>query len=305
MKRKLWLTASLAAAAVLGLNACGSGGDPLSNNDDDSGSGNGTITVGSADFPESQLVATIYAEALRAKGVDVDEKLNIGSREVYIPAIQDGSADLIPEYSGALLLYLDSSSEAKTEEEVAEELPAQLPKGLEVLPKSAAQNKDVLAVKAETAQKYDLKTFGDLKAHAGELILGGPPEWKTRFNGVLGLKDVYGLNFKSFSSLDAGGPLTLNALLAGQVQVADLFSTDPAIAENDLVVLEDDKDLFLPENVVPLVSKDKVTDEVTDTLNAVSDTLTTEDLVEMNGKVADLEDMTEIATTWLSDKDLS
>jgi osmoprotectant transport system substrate-binding protein len=303
---KKYLTGLTAVAvAALTLTACG-GGDPLSSSNTQSAGNLGSgIIVGSADFPESQLIAKIYAEALKAKNVEVQEKPSIGSREVTIPALKDGSIDLMPEYGGALLQYLDAKTKASSPEDVAKELTTKLPAGLALLEASDAQDKDVLTVKKDIADKYSLKTIGDLKPVAKELVLGGPPEWKTRVNGVAGLKSVYGLEFKEFSALDAGGPLTLNALLSGQIQVADLFSTDPAITANNLVALEDDKNLFLSENIVPVVNEKKATDTVKEVLNKVSAALTTEDLIQMNGRAAKFEDMGDIAKDWLKSKNLA
>lgn len=300
---KKYLTGiTLAAAAALALTACG--GDPMSNSNTQAAGSSDSIIVGSADFPESQLIAKIYAEALKSKGVQVTEKPSIGSREVTIPALKDGSIDLMPEYGGALLQYLDSATKAVSSEEVAKELATKVPSGLTMLTASEAEDKDVLAVKKETAEKYNLKSISDLQPVAKELVLGGPPEWKTRLNGVAGLKSVYNLEFKEFSALDAGGPLTLNALLSGQVQVADIFSTDPALAANNLVALEDDKNLFLSENIVPVINEKKSTATVKEVLDKVSAALTTEDLIEMNGRVAKFEDIGEIAKDWLKSKNL-
>ncbi|MDQ1058620.1 osmoprotectant transport system substrate-binding protein [Arthrobacter globiformis] len=301
---KKYLTGiTLAAAAALALTACG--GDPMSSSSTQTAASGDSIIVGSADFPESQLIAKIYAEALKARGVQVTEKPSIGSREVTIPALKDGSIDLMPEYGGALLQYLDSATKAVTPDEVTKELGTKIPSGLTQLTASKAQDKDVLAVKKETADQHKLKSVSDLQPVAKELVLGGPPEWKTRINGVAGLKSVYGLEFKEFSALDAGGPLTLNALLSGQVQVADLFSTDPALAANNLVALEDDKNLFLSENIVPVINEKKSTATVKEVLDKVSAALTTEDLIEMNGRVAKFEDVGEIAKDWLKSKTLA
>ncbi|MBT2512581.1 ABC transporter substrate-binding protein [Arthrobacter sp. ISL-30] len=302
---KKYLTGfTLAAVAAITLSACG-GGDPMSTSNNTQAAAGDSIIVGSADFTESQLIAKIYAEALKAKGVQVTEKPSIGSREVTIPALKDGSIDLMPEYGGALLQYLDPQTKAVSSEDVAKDLATKIPSGLTMLTPSEAEDKDVLTVKKETAEKYNLKTISDLQPVAKELVLGGPPEWKTRLNGVAGLKSVYNLEFKEFSALDAGGPLTLNALLSGQVQVADLFSTDPALAENDLVALDDDKNLFLSENIVPVINQKKSTENVKDVLNKVSAALTTEDLIEMNGRAAKFEDLGDIANDWLKSKNLA
>lgn len=259
-----------------------------------------TIIVGSADFPESQLLATIYAKALAAKGIKTETKLNIGSREVYMPALLDGSIDLLPEYAGATLSYLDKNATAHSPEDVAKALKAALPEGVSMLTPSQAQDSDGVAVTRATAEKYKLKTIADLAPVASQLVLGGPPEWKTRKEGIVGLKELYDLEFKSFKSLDVGGPLTLSALINDQVQAANLFSTDPAIAENNLVVLEDVKNLFPAQNIVPVMAKAKVSDVVTKTLDAVSAALTTQDLIVMNGRLANHDSFDVVADEWLA-----
>jgi osmoprotectant transport system substrate-binding protein len=297
----------LALTSILALSACGGGGggDPLSGGGDNSGSAGSQIIVGSADFTESQLIGSIYSQALQAKGVAVKEQFNIGSREVYIAALKDGSIDLVPEYSGALLSYLDPKSTAATTESVTTELKGKLPDGIAMLTASPAEDKDVVAVTKATADKYKLKTIADLAPVAGELVLGGPPEWKTRVQGVVGLRDVYGLNFKDFVSLDAGGTLTMTALTNGQIQAGDLFSTDPGLATNNLVALEDDKSLFAAENVVPLIKAAKQNDTVTKTLNDVSAKLTTADLISMNAEAAKGTNLSDIAKKWLAGAGIS
>ncbi len=305
MKKRTLLSA-LAVTSVLALSACGGGGDdPLSGGGNQGGSEGSQVIVGSADFTESQLIASIYSQALQSAGVDVKEQFNIGSREVYIAALKDGSIDLVPEYSGALLKYLDEKSTATTTDAVQAELAQKLPEGISMLKPSAAEDKDVLAVTKATADKYNLKTISDLKPVAGELALGGPPEWKTRVNGVVGLRDVYGLNFKEFVSLDAGGTLSMTALVNNQVQVADLFSTDPGLVTNNLVALEDDKSLFAAENVVPLIKTAKQNDTITKTLDAVSAKLTTEDLTSMMAEAANATNLSDIAKKWLAGAGIS
>ncbi|WP_104134781.1 ABC transporter substrate-binding protein [Cryobacterium sp. Y62] len=301
--KKLIAISALAAASLLALSGC-SGGDPLASAGAGTGSSGDQVIIGSADFTESQLIASIYSEALQAAGVDVKEQFNIGSREVYMAALQDGSIDLIPEYSGALLKYLDTSSTASTTDDVLAELATQLPTGTSLLDHSLAEDKDVLAVTSDTAAKYDLEKISDLAPVAAELSLGGPPEWKTRVNGVIGLVDVYGINFREFVSLDAGGPLTMTALTSGQIQVGDIFSTDPGVTDNDLVVLEDDKSLFAAENVVPVITTAKLDSTIAETLNAVSAQLTTKDLIRMNSEASSGTNLAEIAIAWLTDADL-
>lgn len=299
MKKRTILSA-LAVTSAIALSACGGGGDPLSGGGNEGGSEGSQVIVGSADFTESQLIASIYSQALQAKGVEVKEQLNIGSREVYIAALKDGSIDLVPEYSGALLKYLDEKSTATTTEAVQAELATKLPEGISMLQPSLAEDKDVIAVTKATADEYKLTTISDLAPYAPELVVGGPPEWKTRVQGMVGLRDVYGLNFKEFVALDAGGTLTMTALTNGQIQAGDLFSTDPGLKANNLVALEDDKSLFAAENVVPVIKTAKQNDTVTQTLNDVSAKLTTQSLIDMNAEAATGTNLSDIAKKWLA-----
>jgi osmoprotectant transport system substrate-binding protein len=140
---------------------------------------------------------------------------------------------------------------------------------------------------------------------AANLVLGGPPEFQTRTDGIPGLDKVYGVTFGSFKKLDAGGPLTINALKNGQIDAADIFTTDPSIAANDFVVLEDPKNLYAAQNVLPLINEAKATDGVKATLNAVSAKLTTDDLIDLNEKVInEQQDPAAVAKAWLADTGL-
>jgi len=275
---KIALTAGL-AAALLSVAACGdSGGDAFSTGDSSKSADSSSITVGSADFPESALLAEIYAGALQAKGVKVEKKLNIGAREAYIPALQDGSIDLVPEYTGVLTQYFNKEAKATDSDGVYSELKSSLPGTLTVLEKSAAEDKDAVVMTKKKADELGVKAIPDLQGKSQDLTFGGPPEWKTRPTGLPGLKKVYNLEFKSFRPLDAGGPLTVQALKNGQVDAADLFTTDPNIAANDFVVLDDPKSFFAAQNVVPLITKSKSNGTIEGALNAVSSKLDTETL---------------------------
>src|SRR5690242_16870538 len=291
-------------AALLGTAACGSsGGDPLATKSSSSsgGGGGGGITVGSADFPESALLAEIYAGALEGKGVKVTKRLNIGAREAYIPALQDGSIDLIPEYTGVLTQYFNKNAKATDAEGVYTELKSSLPATLTVLDKSAAEDKDALVMKKSKADQLGVKSIADLKGKSQDLTVGGPPEWKTRLTGLPGFKKIYGLEFKTFRPLDAGGPLTLNALKNGQIDAGDLFTTDPSIAANDLVALEDPKSMYAAQNVVPLITKSKSNDTIAGALNAVSAKLDTETLAALLKEVVvDKKDADAVAKEFLS-----
>jgi osmoprotectant transport system substrate-binding protein len=305
MNRTRLVLASAAAASALALTACGSsssGGDPLSAGGGDSTpAASDTITVGSANFPESVLLAQIYAGALEAKGVKVKTTLNIGSRETYVPGLEDGSIDLIPEYSGVLLNYFDKTATAVSSDDVFAALQKAVPAKLTVLDKAAAEDKDSVTVTKETAAKYNLTSIADLAAVEGKITLGGPPEWKTRPTGLPGLKKYYSFTPKSYKSLDAGGPLTENALKNGQIQAGDIFTTDPLIVTEGWVSLQDPKNLFAAQNVLPLINKAKASATVTAALNAVSAKLTTEVLVGLDKQIQlDKKDPAVVAKSFLS-----
>jgi osmoprotectant transport system substrate-binding protein len=307
MLRKSKLTAAaVVVAALLPLSACG--GDPTAGG----GSGDAAspaITIGSANFPENQLLAEMYAQALEAKDVQVTRKFNIGARELYLKALKDGSINMIPEYNGALLAALSPSGTAPdgvtTTDQVDSALEKVLPSGLQLLKSSPAEDKDTLTVTSDTASKYNLKTIDDLKPVASKLTVGAGPEFKTRYQGIVGLDKVYGLKFKAFKSLDPGGPLTKAALKKDQIQVANIFSTDSTIETDNLVVLEDTKNLFLAQNVTPVITASKVKGDVESTVDAVSAALTTEDLTKYLAEVAvDKKSYDTVAKEFLSDNDL-
>jgi osmoprotectant transport system substrate-binding protein len=288
-----------ALAATLAVSACGSS-DPLAE-DTDSGSGSSeSITIGSANFPESQLLAEIYAQALEAKGVTVTRKPDLGSREKYMDGLKDGSIDLIPEYIGSLLQYLDPQTDLTASDEVYTGVTDKLPDNLILLEKAEAEDKDAVVVTKETADKWDLKSIEDLVPHCGEVVFGGAPEFQTRAHGIPGIQEKYGCTFKSFSALEPGA-ITTKALTENTIQAADIFTTDAAIAANDLVVLEDPKNNFAAENVVPLINKDKASDTVKSALNDISAKLDTKTLLELNAALnaPDKPEYSDVAKEWL------
>ncbi|MBV9093141.1 MAG: ABC transporter substrate-binding protein [Streptosporangiaceae bacterium] len=283
--------AAVAAIAVAALAACSSSSSsspaasssPSSSNPLAPSSAKGSVVVGSANFPEDELLATIYIQALQAKGIKVTPKLSIGAREVYYPQIEKGAISIIPEYNGALLTTsVNPSSTAATTAAVNAELKAKLPSTLEILNPAPAQDKDSVTVTQATAAKYHLTSISGLAPYAKVMVFGGPPEFKTRADGLPGLQKVYGLTFKGFDPLDESGPLTLSALTSGKVQAADVFTTTPYIATSHLVSLADPKALFAAQNVIPLVYKPAANATITDTLNAISAKLTTAALLAMD-----------------------
>jgi len=277
-------SSSSSSSTSPGASAASSSSNPLSQ-----GGAAGTVVVGSANFPESELLAEIYIQALQAKGIKVTPKLNIGAREVYYPQIEKGTISIMPEYNGTLLtVAVDPKSIAKTTDQVDAALAAKLPSTLVVLNPASAQDSDSVTVTAATAAKYHLKSIADLKPYAKDFTFGGPPEFKTRADGLDGLKATYGLTFKSFDPLDTSGPITLSALKGGKVQAADVFTTTPQIITDKLVPLADPKFNFAAQNVIPLVYKPALNSTITSTLNAVSAKLTTAALLQMDNAVITL-----------------
>jgi osmoprotectant transport system substrate-binding protein len=296
MKR---IATAVAVAAVMVLSACG--GDPLTGGANNPAPTD-TIVVGSGNFTESRLLAEIYAEALAGKGVKVSKKLNIGNRELYFKGVQDGSIDLIPEYSGVLLKYVNKEAQEVGADEVYTALKKALPQGLIVLDKSSAEDKDAVVVTKQIAAQYSLKTLEDLVPYCKELVFGGPPEFQNRPDGLPGLKAKYTCEFKEFKALDVGGPLTVAGLKDNTVQAADLFTTDSAIKANEFVVLEDPKNVFAAQNVLPLINEKKASQQVRDTLNAISKKLDTKTLLELNQKLSspDKPEPEKVAKEWLA-----
>jgi osmoprotectant transport system substrate-binding protein len=306
MKLTVRLAGAVASAvALLAVSACsGSSNNPLTSSS--GGAAGGEVVVGSANFQENVLLGEVYAQALEAKGVKVKRQFNIGAREIIYGQIQSGTLTVLPEYNGALLSYLDKSATATSTADVNTALGTKLPSTLQLLDSAAAQDKDSLTVTADTASKYSLKSLADLAPVAKNLVLGGPPEFKTRVQGVVGLKQQYGVTFKDFKSLDTAGPITVAALKGGQVQAANLFSTDPAIPANNFVVLDDPKNLFGSQNVTPLIYKAGVNDTAKAALNAVSAKLDTTTLAQLDKQlISDKQDVETVAKNWLKAQGLA
>lgn len=300
------LAAVASTAAVLFATACGGGGDPLGQNTaQPSGSAGDPVVVGSANFTESQILAELYSQALVAKGIESSTKPNIGSREVYIKALQDGSVSLVPEYTGNLLLYFDKSASATTAEEIEEALPAAVGTDLTVLAASEAADQDVYVVTKEFADQNQIASLADLKKISADSVLGGPSELETRAYGVPGLKSIYGATFKEFKPYDAPA-VKVRDLNDNKIQVASFFTTEAAIIDNGYVQLEDPQSMILPQNIVPLTTS-AVADNASavDAIEAVQAALTTEQLTTLNNLVdVGRQDPDQVASDWLKSRGL-
>jgi osmoprotectant transport system substrate-binding protein len=277
------LAAFVAAAAACSTGAVALPSSPASA----SGRAQPTVVIGSANFPENEVLADIYAGALEARGVRVSTHLDIGSREIYYPLVKQGQISLVPEYNGTLLEFLDPQSKASSTSAVDAALRRALPSSVEVLAPSPAQDANALAVTAATASRYRLNTIASLKPVARRLVVGGSPEFATRAIGLPGLTRRYGLRFKSFIPLDESGPLTFKALQEGTIQVALVFTTAPSIGQDHLVVLSDPGHYYAAQNVVPLINRSVATRLVRNALDAVSARLDTTTLARLDAEVQD------------------
>ena len=275
------------------------------------GRGAGEVVVASFNFPESTLLAEIYARAIEATGIPVRRELNLGPRELVQPALLQGLVDVVPEYLGTATASL-VPGEAATPGDAADRLKALAGAlegwGVRVLDLAPAQDQNGFAVTRATADRYHLSTIGDLAAVAGGLTLGGPPECPQRPYCLEGLERVYGLRFGSFVALDTEQQRA-TALADGVVDVAVLFTTDGRLAGQDLALLDDDRALQPPENVVPVVSSraiDRFGPRLVDAVNAVSSQLTSNALLFLNWRVDVAgKDMASEAGGWLERQGLA
>ncbi|CAN5162327.1 ABC transporter substrate-binding protein [soil metagenome] len=294
-------------AAVVALGACGDGAGSRGSTTalDDS-----SITVASFNFPESALLAEIYGQALEARGYRVERRLEIGAREFVEPALARGLVEFIPEYGGTALQFLSlgasppSTYPLTTHEALVRVLSDESIVALDAAP---AQNVNGIVVTHNTALRYGLRRISDLRPVAGELTFGGPPECPARPFCLEGLEQLYGLEFSEFVPLDAGGPLTVQALLAGEVDVALLFTTDSAISDGRLALLTDDLGLQPAENVTPLVRREVVErwgEPFVEAIDEVSARLTTGGLRLLNAETGAGDDIEDVAAKWLSEQRL-
>lgn len=253
-----------------------------------------SITVGSQSYYSNEIIAEIYAQALEENGFEVERRYAIGQREAYVPALEAGEVDLFPEYTGNLLQYYNPDATATAADEVYSALQSALPDGLTALAMSPATDQDSYNVTAEFAEAQGISSLADLSGVSG-LVLGGNPELEERPYGPQGLLDIYGADV----SFEATGDLTFEALLAGEVNMANIFSGDPRIAQFDLVTLADPEGMFLSSNVVPIANS-SIADDVASVINEVSVAMSPQELVELNNR-SQQEELSSavIANDWL------
>lgn len=311
---------ALAVAAALGLalSACSSSDETAANGtatDGTSAAAAQSIVIATTNFTETKILANMYQQVLDKNGQPSSIK-ELTTREVIAPALEQGEVQLTPEYLGSLTEFLNKSTNGPDAEQAASgDVQATLtaaralaePKSMTLLEPSAAQDQNAFAVTKDFAAANSLTTLSELGAHsqANPITLGGPPECPERPFCQPGLESTYGVSVESFVPLDAGGPLTIQALTQGKVNVGLVFSSSGSVTANDLVVLADDKELQTAENILPALYTPAVTDTITAALDSVSAVLTTDDLQAMNAAVEiDREDPATVASDYLTSKGL-
>lgn len=289
--------ASVVAAGLL-LTACGADSDPLED-DDTTQADTDTIVIGSQAYYSNEIIAEIYAQVLEEEGFEVQRDFQIGQREVYMPELEAGEIDLVPDYTGNLVQYYDDEGDSGSPEDVHQQVVDVLPDGLQALDFAEATDQDSYTVTAEAADEYDLTTIGDLTNLGDSVSMAANSEFATRPYGPEGAEELYGVTIELTGVEDSGGPLTVGALTDGDVQVADIYTSSPAIDAEDLVVLEDPEYLILPQNVVPIATDD-LDDQAVEAINDVQAQLGAEDLIELNTQSVDEEaPAADVASDWL------
>jgi osmoprotectant transport system substrate-binding protein len=264
------------------------------------------IQLASFDFPESELLGQLYGQALVQHGYPVEQVVQLGAREVVAPALEQGKVDMVPEYQGSVLNFLNDRDRVATADPGLTHARLEqvfAPRGVSVLAYAPAQDRNGFVVSGELAREHDLEKLSDLVPLAGELVLGGPPECPQRPLCLKGLENVYDLHFARFEAT-ASRSTTARALQTGEIDVGMIDTTDPNMVKpgNDLVQLADDKQLQPADNVVPVVRREVVDaygPSMVRLLNAVSAQLTTAELTRLNLQVADGRSPADAAEGWL------
>jgi osmoprotectant transport system substrate-binding protein len=273
-RARVLLAALAALALALGIAACGDGDDSTTGSTEGGGArgtiesnpenGEVTLTIGSKNFPEQEILGEIYAQALAAAGYKVKSALNLGSETVALKAVKTGQISGYPEYASTALTSffgLEPEEVPADAVEAWEKADAEFEKeGLEAFEPTPFASANAVGATKETADKYKLETVSDLEGVSEELSLYGSPECRQRIDCLAGLEELYGLKFKSFTPVDIG--LRYTVLEKGEADLSILFTTDPQLsAESDkFVILEDDKEVFPAGNVIFVTTK-KVAEE--------------------------------------------
>lgn len=286
MKIKLYRLSLLGVLALMAAQAILSTGCSILPS---AGDGDNTIVVGSKDFTEQFILGEMYALLLEDAGFTVERRLNLGGTPVAQQALENGEIDLYPEYTGTGLLTVlklpVNSDPQEVYNTVAEQYQEQF--NLVWLEPAPMNNTQALAMTREGSEAFGITTISDMAANASELVMAGPPEFQEREDGLPGLKQAYGdFELEEYIAIDPG--LRYQALVAGQADVVVAFGTDGEIAAFDLVTLEDDRQLFPPYQVAPVVRQDVLDEnpEVAEALNSLAPELTDEVMRRLNYEVS-------------------
>jgi osmoprotectant transport system substrate-binding protein len=318
MRSRRWcvLAVPITLCVALLLGACSASKSNSIGGDSPKPLHKGRVVVGAFNFGESQLLAYMYAAMLGKAGWSAEVR-ELTNREVVEPALEQGSTsggvDVVPEYVGSLTEFLNRTDNGDFAKPLASPDPIATAEVLRSLGQkhglafgqtSPATDQNVFAVTAAFAAKNKLSKMSDLKSYAGSLVLGGPAECPTRPFCQPGLERTYGLKFASFKALDAGGPLTKQAIKNGDVTIGLVLSSDGGVSALGLKILDDDKHLQTAENILPAVNSATAKGTIS-TLDKVAATLTTDDLIQLNKSVdVNHEDPNVVAQRWLKDEGL-
>jgi len=267
-----------------------------------------TLKVGSKNFTEQFIVAELYAASLEAAGFKVERKINLGATLVAHEALRTGAIDLYPEYTGTgatAVMKVQGATETDPQK-VYEMVKAYYEKEFKLtwLKPSGVNNGYAMVVRPETAQSMNLKTMSDLAKVSKQLKLGAGPEFGDRRDGIKGMKDVYGIEFGEYRQF-AAMRLRYEALMQKQIDIANGFATDWQIAAEKFAALEDDKGLFPPYFLCPLVRQDTVASnpKIVETLERVGALIDNPTMQELNRQVeVDKKEPRQVAAAFLKAK---
>lgn len=316
MARQRLISTALALSTLVVLSACGDGDDPLAGGDTDSGSEDkGSLVLGGQDFTEMQIMASMYEELLTDAGYTVETEL-VSTRKVYLKELQKGSIDIVPEYAGSITDELNLAANGPNAEQVSSnDIDATMealrkllePDGLTALEPAEATDQNAFATTTDFADENELTTLTDLGDMGEPITLAASEDCSSRPDCAIGLEDLYGIEIEEILPLGFGTPQTKDSVTSGESQLGLVGTSDGTLEELGLVILEDDQGLQVSQNLVPVVSQQVVEDnpDVADTLNSLSEELTTEDLAEMNAAVdLDRQKPGDVAQQFLEEKGL-
>jgi osmoprotectant transport system substrate-binding protein len=264
------------------------------------------IQLASFDFPESELLGELYGQALAQHGFPVEQVVQLGAREVVAPALEQGKVDMVPEYQGSALNFLNDNDRDRVATADPALTHARLeqafaPRGVSVLAFAPAQDRNAFVVSGDLARRNGMGKLSDLAPMAGQLTIGGPPECPQRPLCLRGLEELYKLRFARFEPMPSRA-VTAAALQTGEIDVGMIETTDPSLVGADLVQLADDRRLQPADNVVPVVRReilDAYGPPLVQLLDTVSAQLTTVELSKLNLQVAKGQVASDAAEGWL------